>query len=151
MELRKYLATRRGNKDKPPELVFLSVSANDIQQGGEVQKKGKEPTYEFPPLLNVTDRHEFEGGSVKKGLTTRFGGSSVASSNFEMRRHSSVREGKPIEESIASRYRHVSIFSWYPPKKLPEETPLKQEGTLVGTTKFGKQPPKIFGYARDAW
>ena len=80
MELRKYLATRRGDKDKPLELVFLSLSADDLhQQPGEVQKRGKEPTYEFPPLLNVSDRHHLEGTSVKTNTPQWRFGSSIAS------------------------------------------------------------------------
>ena len=143
--MRKYLATRRGNKDKPLELVFLSLSANDYQQQGEGQKKGKEPTYEFPPLLNVADRHLFEGNSIKKGGY----GSSIASSNFDIRRNSTMKGEKSIDESIASRFRHVSIFSWYPPKKLTEETPKPQDGTV--RTTIGGQRTKLFGYTKDPW
>ena len=145
VELRKYLAARRGKKDKPLELVFLSLSANDYQQQGEVQKKGKEPTYEFPPLLNVSDRHLLEGNSIKKGGF----GSSIASSNFEMRRNSTMRGEKSIDESIASRFRHVSIFSWYPPKKLADDTPKLQDGTVRNT--IGGQRSKQHGYAKDTW
>ena len=129
--------------------------------------KGEKPrVYEFPPLLQASQNQGLDGGSFTNRQTgSKFGnfGTSVhydpykGDGNLSRRRTSSAGGfGKSIEDQINTRYRHVSIFSWYPPKKLmetPKVSPLTSQFSLRRTNNASmyrpRNPPMPFSV--DNW
>ena len=145
VEVRQFLRSKE--EKEALELVFISLNVSDMNNApAEGRGRGETAGYEFPPILPVSGKMRLDAavqppareakrrpsdsdfsavgrredgsflskqpGGVGKGAGTIVDGGAG-------HRGATVKGGaKTLEDSIASRYRHVSLFGWYAPEQL---------------------------------
>ena len=125
VEVRKFLMS----KSKQLDLVFLSLSMNDLDGGNPDDTMHHADKirsfYEFPPILWPSQMNQFNKVNRDTDATYKNRASikSAAKKSLGDRSNSVKANGfKSLDESINSRYKHVSIFSWYTPKDFKKST-----------------------------
>jgi hypothetical protein len=117
------------SKSKQLDVVFLSLSMNDLDGGNPDDTMHHADKirsfYEFPPILWPSQMNQLN--KVNRDTDAMFKNrasiKSAAKKSLGDRSSSIKTNGlKSIDESINSRYKHVSIFSWYTPKDFKKST-----------------------------
>ena len=123
VEVRKFLMS----KNKQLDLVFLSLSMNDLDGGNPDETlhhaEKIRSFYEFPPILWPSQMNQNSKFNRDTEATFKNRASIKSSAKKSLDRASvDLKGNKTIDESINSRYKHVSIFSWYTPKDFKKST-----------------------------
>ena len=120
------------SKSKQLDVVFLSLSMNDLNEGMNIDDTmfhvdKVRSFYEFPPIIWPSQMNQLNQHVNRRTDMTNFGGS------FRHTRNSSAKINglKTVGESISSRYKHVSIFNWYTPKNFKQQTRKPQGGHVM--------------------
>ena len=124
VEVRKFLMSKTSKLD----LVFLSLSMNDLDGGNPDDTFHHADKirsfYEFPPILWPSQMNQFNKVFRDTDATFKNRASikSAAKKSLDRSTVADVKGLKSLDESINSRYKHVSIFSWYTPKDFKKST-----------------------------